>query len=145
MTLKSLRGKIDRIDHEILRLLAERLELALETRRFKSCLRDPGREAEVLARVTRLAASFPPIDPGLAARVFGLIMDGSRRLQASRARKVRPDAAVPKSPDDRVAASSNEPGCSGGTPERAPRSPAKAGSPGEHRRRERRPGRPARR
>lgn len=74
--IKALRARIDEIDREILRLLEERMEVALRIGEVKARLSvpilDPAREMEVLER----AGKFRP--------VFEAILEVSRDVQRVR-------------------------------------------------------------
>ena len=55
-TLGDVRASIDRVDRDIVDLLAERRGYALQAARLKTAMKDPAREAQVLSNVTALAA-----------------------------------------------------------------------------------------
>jgi chorismate mutase len=79
-----LRREVDRLDREIVRLLAQRLVLAVEIGRAKARagrpIRSLQREAEVLAEV-RKAAEGLDLDPDVAERVFRVVLEESTRRQ----------------------------------------------------------------
>jgi len=85
--LAKCRAEIERIDHEIISLLAERLVLGKRTGELKRAaglpILDPTREAAVIRRVTTAAR-----DAGLPAEpvreVFWQIVGMSRREQEAR-------------------------------------------------------------
>ena len=81
MSLEKIRKKIDAIDGELLTLLNERMELALRTRKLKPAVRDMSREKEVMARLKARAAGSSVLAEGFLDRVFGGIMEESRRVQ----------------------------------------------------------------
>jgi len=54
MDLKDIREQINSVDYEIVKLLNERMELALKTRQFKNEVVDNNREKEVIANVERI-------------------------------------------------------------------------------------------
>ena len=77
--LDDVRRQIDRLDFDLLRILNERMELALTSRKFKTATTDPKREEDVLKRAAELAprlVSGPFID-----NLFHAIMNESKRLQ----------------------------------------------------------------
>jgi chorismate mutase/prephenate dehydrogenase len=82
--LAKIRADIERIDHEIISLLAERLVLGKQTAELKRIaglpILDPTREAAVIRRVTTAAreAGLPP-EP--IREVFWQIVGMSRREQ----------------------------------------------------------------
>lgn len=81
--LKSIRGQIDKLDLQILKLVNERAGKALEIGKLKtdqgSEVFSPAREEEVLQHV--LEANKGPLDPNTIRAVFREIMSGSRALQ----------------------------------------------------------------
>lgn len=86
MGLDDLRGEIDRVDREILRLLAERLDVARrigETKRAAGVAPyDPLRERSVLDALVREGASRFPAE-GLRA-IYREIISASRTLESDR-------------------------------------------------------------
>lgn len=78
--LDALRNSIDAIDHQILELLRQRVELVLEVgelkRQHQAEVYDPARERRVLDALAR--AALPPLTPETARRVFERIIDESR-------------------------------------------------------------------
>jgi prephenate dehydratase/chorismate mutase len=77
--LEELRRKIDRIDEGIVRLLAQRMEVAVRLKRLKRSVQDPKREEEVLQKVRGL--SRPILSPLFAERLYREILGESRSLQ----------------------------------------------------------------
>ena len=79
-----LRGDIDLVDHQIVRLLARRQNLALEIGRVKANrglpIYMPDREAELMVMIEK-EAERTGIDPGHARALFQLVLSESRRLQ----------------------------------------------------------------
>lgn len=77
------RAEIDAIDSDLLRLVNRRAEIALQVGEAKSkvdtSLCDPGREREVLARLS--AANAGPFDDQSIANIFQRIIDESLHLQ----------------------------------------------------------------
>lgn len=80
MELEELRTKIDRIDYEILKLLSNRMELALRTTKLKGEVADPAREGAVLERAKKRSHGL--LRPEFSERIYREIMDESKRLQA---------------------------------------------------------------
>ncbi len=78
-TLESLRKRIDLLDERLVRLLDERMELALRIRRFKAGVVDPAREQQVLDAAARRRQL---ISPELARELFAKIVRESVRLQS---------------------------------------------------------------
>ncbi|NOY55579.1 MAG: 3-deoxy-7-phosphoheptulonate synthase [Actinobacteria bacterium] len=80
----SVREDIDRIDRQILRLLAQRLSRSLEIGQAKMArglpLHSPGREAEILAGLAA-EAEGSGLDPQVVRALFETILHQSRRAQ----------------------------------------------------------------
>jgi len=71
-SLAEVRGHIDRIDRELVRLMAERQQFVGEAGRFKkdpAAVSDPGRVDAIIARV-RADAAAEKLDPTVAERTF---------------------------------------------------------------------------
>ena len=88
--LAPLRERIDAIDQEIVSLLNERAEIALEIGRVKQetgrrTVRDAKREAEVLERVTSASAGLFP-EPELVA-LYRKLIAATRRVQHAQKRQ----------------------------------------------------------
>ena len=84
--LAEIRAEIDRIDLELLKLLEERTNLALEARAAKAALgrpvHDPEREAKLLERVSgRGAGALSPED---LRALWELLMEATRRAESKR-------------------------------------------------------------
>ena len=81
--IEALRGTIDEIDAELVRLLSRRAECALAIGRAKRIgglsVYQPGREAEVLAHVQ--AINPGPLDNAAIRRLFERVIDEARRLE----------------------------------------------------------------
>jgi chorismate mutase len=81
--LEALRADIDRIDREILSLIAERVRVVLRVGDIKRergmKVYDPERERALLERLTRLAPA--PLDATTVRGVFERLVDESRRLE----------------------------------------------------------------
>jgi len=82
-SLEELRGEIDRIDSELVRLLNRRSDLSVRIGRIKRAegleIWSPSREAEVVARA--LAASPGPLPAETLRLIFRELMSASRSLQ----------------------------------------------------------------
>jgi chorismate mutase len=88
--LAPLRERIDAIDHEIVALLNERAQIALEIGRVKEktgrrTVRDARRETEVLERVTSASAGLFP-EPELVA-LYRKLIAATRRVQHAQKRR----------------------------------------------------------
>jgi chorismate mutase/prephenate dehydratase len=90
--LAPLRERIDTIDHEIVALLNERAEIALEIGRIKEAtgrraIRDPKREAEVIERVTSASSGLFP-EPELVS-LYRTLIAATRKVQAEQRRRAK--------------------------------------------------------
>ncbi len=82
--LAPLRARIDAIDREIVALLNERAEIALEIGRIKKAtgrraIRDAAREQQVIEQVTRASAGLFP-EPELVA-LYRTLIAATRKVQ----------------------------------------------------------------
>jgi chorismate mutase len=84
-TLPELRERIDRIDHALVALLAERVAVARRVGQVKAAdglpITDPSREAAVVARASRLAREAGLPDDDVRA-LFWQLLAITRRAQA---------------------------------------------------------------
>lgn len=84
MNIDDWRRQIDEIDRELVHLLNRRARCALEIghlkHRMNLSIASPEREEEVLARALQLNQG--PLDEAAIRRLFGAILEESRRLQA---------------------------------------------------------------
>lgn len=82
-SLASLRGQIDKLDTEIVRLINERAKIAIQIGKIKDQdgqpVYAPNREEEVLARVVE--TSKGPLKPQCVRAVFRELISGSRSLE----------------------------------------------------------------
>ncbi len=81
MILDKIRKKIDNIDSEILNKLNERLELALQAKKFKKETQDRKREIQVLRKVKKHTQKHNLLNPGFIEKIFTEIINESRKLQ----------------------------------------------------------------
>lgn len=83
---EGLRARIGDLDTLLIRLLGERLRLAVDLGRLKAALgrpvEDPSREAE-LARLHREAALGAGLDPARVAAAFAAVLEVSKALQGA--------------------------------------------------------------
>ena len=99
--LAPLRERIDAIDHEIVALLNERAQIALEIGRVKEqtgrrTVRDARRETEVLERVTSASAGLFP-EPELVA-LYRKLIAATRRVQHAQKRQAAGAAGAANGP-----------------------------------------------
>lgn len=81
MNLEEIRKKIDSLDFEILRLLEERFELALITKRLKSHVYDEKREKEIFESISHYNNN-PIIGEIFKENLFRIILAESKKLQS---------------------------------------------------------------
>jgi len=81
MTLESVRSRIDKIDHEVLRLLAERMVLGIRSRRYKTSVRDKAREQGILKSQCQRACSFGVFQKKFIRNIYTEIMKESNEIQ----------------------------------------------------------------
>jgi prephenate dehydratase/chorismate mutase/prephenate dehydratase len=79
MSLREIRRQIDMVDSRILKLLNDRMELALMAKKFKAQVEDREREAEVLARIRENVTGL--INAGFVERIYLEIINESKNLQ----------------------------------------------------------------
>ncbi len=84
MTLESVRKKIDDIDARLVRLIAERQQLAGEMAQLKFRdgipIRDPGQREHVLDRAFDRAVESK-VDPVSVQKIFGILVEMSEERQ----------------------------------------------------------------
>jgi len=81
MSLEKIRKKISHIDHEILRLLNERIELGLRTKRFKEKIQDKEREIQILEQLQNYSHAHSVIHNEFVKKLYSSIIRESRRIQ----------------------------------------------------------------
>ena len=79
MKLEEIRGKIDKIDRELMVLLQERMGLALRSKKFKETVSDPEREAQLLSKAERLNLDL--VERSFTRQLLETIIKESKRLQ----------------------------------------------------------------
>jgi prephenate dehydratase/chorismate mutase len=79
MNLKKIRNKIDLLDSKILKLLNDRMELAVLSNKFKSHINDKERENEILKRIKKDVGRI--VDPLFCENMYGQILEKSKELQ----------------------------------------------------------------
>ena len=80
MGLQDLRGKIDLIDFEIVKLLNRRFEYALRTKNLKPAVQDTEREAQILEEGGPRSDTL--VRPTFSRRLFQEVLRESKALQA---------------------------------------------------------------
>ncbi|MCX6112615.1 MAG: chorismate mutase [Proteobacteria bacterium] len=79
--LKEIRGKIDKIDVEILNLLEKRFKLAMRTRKLKRKTTDTGREKEIIEKVLKRSGKIRLLSQEFTKKIFKLIISESKKNQ----------------------------------------------------------------
>ena len=79
MSLKKIRKNIDLIDSKILKLLQDRMELALMAKKFKSKIEDSKREQELLGRIRKNLTGL--INATFIEKIYTEILKESKNLQ----------------------------------------------------------------
>ena len=92
-TLEDLRGSIDAVDQQILKLLHERVRLVMAVGEYKRergiPVYDPARERALLDRLCK--AAEPPLDADTIRRIFERLVDESRRIEQHHITEPDPD------------------------------------------------------
>ena len=86
LTIEELRGRIDVIDEQLVRLLNVRVACAVEIGRLKHDtgvpIYQPDREKQVLAQVRQSATALAgPLNADAVVRIFERVMDEARRAE----------------------------------------------------------------
>jgi len=79
MNLEEVRKNIDLVDSKILKLISNRMELALMSKKFKAEIKDPKREKELLNRIRESSDTL--IDAPFCEKLFLEIIKESKKLQ----------------------------------------------------------------
>jgi prephenate dehydratase/chorismate mutase/prephenate dehydratase len=79
MNLNEIRSKIDHIDYEIVKLIYERMELGLRTKRQKPSIADKEREQLVLENINNFSTEL--VSQKFIQQIFTLIIEESKCLQ----------------------------------------------------------------
>ena len=86
LTIEELRGRLDIIDDQLVRLLNVRVACAVEIGRLKHeqgvAIYQPDREKQVLGRVRASAVALAgPLNADAVVRIFERVMDEARRAE----------------------------------------------------------------
>lgn len=83
MTIEDWRAKIDALDRRLLELLSERTECVIAIGKIKSAQNievfDPERELQIIRSLLR--ENKGPLDEEALRRIFGCVIDESRRIE----------------------------------------------------------------
>lgn len=82
LALAEVRARIDDTDRKLLRLLDQRIELALRAGRLKTAVTDAAREAQVLDKVG--SAAYGLLGRDFVTALYGAIIEEGKRLQSAR-------------------------------------------------------------
>jgi prephenate dehydratase/chorismate mutase/prephenate dehydratase len=80
-SLSRIRKRIDQCDLEIVRLLQERLELALRTKRLKPEVQDREREVRILEKIRKSAGQRSLLRSEFIEKLVSVILQESRQVQ----------------------------------------------------------------
>ncbi len=86
MTLKEIRNRIDHLDMQVIGLLHQRMEYALQAGKHKHTVPDPGREVAIMENVRSKATALT--DAGFLTEIYQTIIGASRQLQEKKFRLV---------------------------------------------------------
>lgn len=84
MTLMDIRNNIDHLDMQLVALLRQRMEYALQAGKRKDSVFDPTREEAILARVSSNESAV--LEGGFIRELYGSIILQSKKLQAKKLR-----------------------------------------------------------
>jgi chorismate mutase/prephenate dehydratase len=82
MPLKEVRNRIDSLDRQIIRLLQQRMKLAIKAMKYKDVVCDPSREKSIIRNV--LSRKSTLLDSQFKKELYGLIIEKSKQLQESK-------------------------------------------------------------
>ena len=93
LTIEELRGRIDLIDDQLVRLLNVRVACAVEIGRLKHAagvpIYQPEREKQVLQQVRASAVALAgPLNADAVVRIFERLMDEARRAERRAAERI---------------------------------------------------------
>lgn len=80
MQLSGVRGEIDKIDEQIVKLLSVRMELSTQLSFIKEVVKDGQREKQILERVREIARK-ENLDEDFAEDIFKRIINHSCKIQ----------------------------------------------------------------
>ncbi len=86
MNLEHIRKRIDMLDSRIVRLVTERMELAILTKRYKGDMEDPRRERDILERLRKSTGGLAQED--FLRKIYLEIFGESKRLQGKDCRVI---------------------------------------------------------
>jgi prephenate dehydratase/chorismate mutase/prephenate dehydratase len=81
MNLETIRKKIDQIDHEIFKLVNERIELGLRIKKFKDAVYDKERETQILENLKKYSRAYNVIRSEFVENLFTAIIRETRQSQ----------------------------------------------------------------
>ncbi|OQY36620.1 MAG: hypothetical protein B6226_06260 [Candidatus Cloacimonetes bacterium 4572_65] len=80
MSLETIRKKIDKVDQEIIKLLAKRMELALESAQYKDKVEDSSREEVILKKLECLAEEMG-LSISYLSKVYNIVFEEGKFQQ----------------------------------------------------------------
>jgi len=81
MTLEEIRTQINKIDKQILEKLNRRMILSLQARKFKSRIKDPKRETQILNQIKKETKDYHFVRKKFAQKIFKKIIQESCKIQ----------------------------------------------------------------
>lgn len=80
MSLNRIRKEIDNIDRELIKLLSQRMSLAIESKKFKQKIEDIGREEEIYSNLRLLAQEYD-LDYRYVRNIYEIIFREGKKRQ----------------------------------------------------------------
>ncbi len=88
MNLEKIRERIDQIDYEILKILNERIELALRSKKFKGEIYDKKREDQLMKQLKNYSGILNLVQSDFVEKLFKEIIAESRKLQKKKTKLI---------------------------------------------------------
>ncbi len=80
MSLNRIRKEIDNIDRELIKLLSQRMSLAIESKKFKQKIEDISREEEIYSNLRLLAQEYD-LDYRYIRNIYEIIFREGKKRQ----------------------------------------------------------------
>lgn len=80
MSLNRIRKEIDNIDRELIKLLSQRMSLAIESKKFKQKIEDISREEEIYSNLRLLAQEYD-LDYRYVRNIYEIIFREGKNRQ----------------------------------------------------------------
>lgn len=82
MSLEKIRAEIDEIDKEIVRLLSKRMQLALNSKKYKVNVEDVNREKDIKENLKRMSVEFR-LDYNYLKKIYDIVFFEGKNRQKS--------------------------------------------------------------